>query len=423
MVPNASRALVEDLLRWARIPWSAARAMSLVLGALVGQHAAAQELEVELLEGGKAAGRFVALGPEGLILAGGDAEKGLALDDVVAMRFEVAPPASSPELAEVELANGVRWSGHLRGGRGEELILGFGARGEFALPYGEYRRIEILSRTAGRGALQAPPEGGDRIYRVVGDALDVVDGIVTGYDASGVAVEDAAGRERRVSWKETAALLFGSAEAGWAIGERSATVRLRDGSAVRGGLVDAPRGVVALGLGEGQRLEFAPGEVWSVELHGPRFVRLGELSPDAVEKTPFFADGPAPYFVADRGLLGGPLRIGGRGYARGLALRPICDLRYELAGGYRAFRARVGIDDASEPERHRDQSWYGTVRFRIEVDGREVWASPVVRAGQAALEVPLLDLAGAGSIVLRTDFADGLPAGDLPIWIEPLLLR
>jgi hypothetical protein len=399
------------------------RAVAVALGFLLGPRAEAQELEAELLDGGRASGRFVAFGPEGLTFASGDAEKNLVLDALISFGFEGAPPTPAAELAEVELANGVRWIGHLRGGRGEDLLLGFGARGELPLPYGEYRRVEILSRTAGRGALLPPPEGSDRIYRVVGDALDVVDGIVTGYDESGIAIEDAAGRERRIGWKETAALLFGGAEATWTLGERSATLLLRDGSAVRGSLAPAPRGVLALALGEGQRLELAPGEVWSVELHGPGFVRLGELDPAAVEKVPFFADGPAPYYLTDRGLLGGPLRIGGKGFARGLALRPICDLRYELGGAYRGFRGRVGIDDACEPERHRDETWYGTVRFRIEVDGREVWASPVVRAGQPALAIPPLDLSGARSLVLRTDFADGLPAGDLPVWIAPILLR
>ncbi|MBL8899224.1 MAG: NPCBM/NEW2 domain-containing protein [Planctomycetes bacterium] len=376
-----------------------------------------------MLDGSRAMGRFEDLGERGLRFAIGEDRRQVPLDELIALVFDRASIEPASELAEIEFANGARWKGHLRGGRGEELLLALGAHAELALPYGSYRRVEVLARTRGKGAIAAAGGESDRVYRLVGDALDVVDGIVTGYDEVGVTIEDGAGRERKIAWKETAALLFGSAESTWTLGEQSATVRLRDGCSARGTLLDAAPGVVALGFGEGARLELAPSEIWSVELHGPRFVRLGELAPAKSELTPFFEDGPAPFFVVDRGLFGAPLRIGGKVHARGLALRPICDLHYDLGGSYRSFRTRVGIDDACEPERHRDESWYGTVRFRIEVDGKEAWASPIVRAGQAALVVPPIDLRGARTLVLRTDFADGLPAGDLPVWIEPLLLR
>ncbi|MBK9383965.1 MAG: NPCBM/NEW2 domain-containing protein [Planctomycetes bacterium] len=384
---------------------------------------AQQEVEVQLLDGGRATGRFEALDAGGLRLAAAEGSRRIAVEELLAFGFEGGGLEPAGELAEVEFANGVRWRGRLRGGRGEELLLGIGAHAELALPYGGYRRVEVLKRTAGKGAIEAAGGESDRVYRVVGEALDVVDGILTGYDDVGVAIEDSAGRERKILWKEVAALLFGSSEPTWSLGDQSATVRLRDGSLARGALLASTPGVLALGFGEGARLELAPSEVWSVEMHGPRFARLSELAPAQTELAPFFADGPAPFFTADRGLFGAPLRVGGKLHARGLALRPICDLHYELGGSYRAFRTRVGIDDACEPERHRDESWYGTVRFRIEVDGKEVWVSPVVRAGQAALEVPPIDLNGAKRLVLRTDFADGLPAGDLPVWIEPLLLR
>jgi hypothetical protein len=408
--------------------WLARRGRFLLLLLLAGSGgltptASGQDVEVLLLDGSRTTARFGALEAEDLRLGAGEDARRLRLDDLVSIGFEVALPEPSPDLAEVELANGVRWRGRIRGGRGEELVIAIGAHAELALPYGGYRRVEILSRTAGKGAISPASEGTDRIYRVVGDALDVVDGIVTGYDESGVAIEDADGRERKVAWSETAALFCGSAEPTWVLGERSATIRLKDGSAARGTLVSGASGVLALAFGDVARLEIAPSEVWSVELHGPRFVRLGELEPAKVELAPFFEDGPTPFFVADRGILGAPLRVGGKPFARGLALRPICDLRYDLGGSFRAFRARVGIDDASQPERHRDEAWYGTVRFRIEVDGRELWASPIVRAGQAAIDVPPIDLTGAREIVLRTDFADGLPAGDLPVWIEPILVR
>jgi hypothetical protein len=384
---------------------------------------AQQDVEVQLLDGRRATGRFEALDGSGLRLATAEGSRPIAAEEILALGFEGGSLEPAAELAEIEFANGVRWRGRLRGGKGEDLLLGIGSHAEVALPYGGYRRVEILQRTAGKGAIEAPSGESDRIYRVVGEALDVVEGIVTGYDEAGAAIEDSAGRERKIAWKEIAALLFGSSEASWSPSERSATVRLRDGSFARGVLQSGAPGMLALGFGESARLELAPSEIWSVEMHGPSFARLSELTPARTELAPFFEDGPAPFCAADRGIFGAPLRVGGKLYARGLALRPVCDLHYELGGAYRSFRTRVGIDDACEPERHRDESWYGTVRFRIEVDGKEVWASPIVRAGQAALEVPPIDLQGAQRLVLRTDFADGLPAGDLPVWIEPLLLR
>ncbi len=38
-------------------------------------------------------------------------------------------------------------------------------------------------------------------------------------------------------------------------------------------------------------------------------------------------------------------------------------------------------------------------------------------------EAAPIDLKGAQRLTLRTDFADGFPAGDFPVWIDPLLVR
>ena len=61
--------------------------------------------------------------------------------------------------------------------------------------------------------------------------------------------------------------------------------------------------------------------------------------------------------------------------------------------------------------------------LHVEVDGKKLYSSPVVRAGQEALEIPPIDLQGARRLTLRTDFADRFPAGDHPLWLEAILLR
>jgi hypothetical protein len=94
----------------------------------------------------------------------------------------------------------------------------------------------------------------------------------------------------------------------------------------------------------------------------------------------------------------GPIKVGGKSYAKGLGVYPRSDIVYDLAGDYVRFRADVGIDDACGGS--------GTVVFNVYLDGTRVYTTNKI-TGATATRV--IDLNTSGKTTLRLELTD---AGD-----------
>jgi NPCBM/NEW2 domain len=153
--------------------------------------------------------------------------------------------------------------------------------------------------------------------------------------------------------------------------------------------------------------------VVDLQIRNGAAVYLDELKPAAVEETPFLdTTWPSPS-VRGRTLLGDPLRLGIDTYDTGFAAHSRTRMRYALDSQYRTFEAIVGVDPKAGPR--------AAVRIGVEVDGKSA-ASQLCKAGDAP--VPLrVDVSGAKTLTLVTDFG---PLGDVQghaIWAEPRLVR
>ncbi|MFD0369287.1 endo-alpha-N-acetylgalactosaminidase family protein [Streptomyces sp. NPDC127114] len=96
---------------------------------------------------------------------------------------------------------------------------------------------------------------------------------------------------------------------------------------------------------------------------------------------------------------GGPLRIGGVTYAKGLGTHASAKIRYYLGGRCTSFTAEVGVDDV--------QTTRGSVRFGVLADGTEKVTSPVLRAADGAWSLTA-DVTGASYVELVVgDGGDG----------------
>jgi hypothetical protein len=142
-------------------------------------------------------------------------------------------------------------------------------------------------------------------------------------------------------------------------------------------------------------------------------VYLDELKPAAVEETPFLdTTWPSPS-TPGRTLLGDPLRLGKDTHDTGFAAHSRTRVRYALDDKYRTFEAIVGVDPKAGPR--------AAVRIGVEVDGKSA-LSQLCKVGNAP--VPLrVDVSGAKTLTLVTDFG---PLGDVQghaIWAEPRLVR
>jgi hypothetical protein len=93
-------------------------------------------------------------------------------------------------------------------------------------------------------------------------------------------------------------------------------------------------------------------------------------------------------------------------------------LTYSLEGKYLALEAFMGISDEvlALPAK-------GSVRFEVEVDGKEAYSSPVLRGGNPCKRLPRIGLKGAFTMKITVDFADGFDSGDRALLGDPILLK
>lgn len=176
---------------------------------------------------------------------------------------------------------------------------------------------------------------------------------------------------------------------------------------------------------------------------GGRATYLSDLRPTRCEQTSYL-DLPWPY-QADRNVAGGMLRCGGQLYLKGLGVHSAARLVYTLpthvyrhaentgataatrssinaqspsnvstkpAIPARKFQAELGIDDTA--------TGGGSARFRVLVDGRERFVSPILRGGDAPLPVSI-DIHAARELVLVVDYADRADVLDRANWLNARL--
>jgi endo-alpha-N-acetylgalactosaminidase len=78
------------------------------------------------------------------------------------------------------------------------------------------------------------------------------------------------------------------------------------------------------------------------------------------------------------------------------------------------FEADVGIDDSTGGR--------GSVQFRVLVDGKEKFTSPIVRGGDSPLPVSV-DVTGAEKLELVVDYADRGDVLDHADWLNARLVQ
>lgn len=284
------------------------------------------------------------------------------------------------------------------------------------LPTDPRRRQEVAAAACEHGA-EAPPKV-DRLLLAGGDEI-------TGRllalkpDDSLRAVarfESTLGRLDIPAARLTAVTLRGSAAAP---AENDDGLRLliglRDGSRlVATELVDHQSGF-QVRLAAGPHIEGRDRrDIVSLQAIGGCAVYLSDRQPAVYRHVPYL-EIPWP-FQADRNVRGGPLRVGGRPFEKGLGLHSASRLTYDLGGDAVRFKAQVAVDDAA-----RDR---GSVVFRVYLSRggqwHEAFASPPVRGGQGPQEVAV-DLGDAEQISLVVDFGQHGDERDDADWLDARL--
>ena len=155
------------------------------------------------------------------------------------------------------------------------------------------------------------------------------------------------------------------------------------------------------------------GELAEIRFRSNRFVYLSDLTPVKVDQAGLF-DITFP-FRQDRSSAGGPLKLSGTIYKKGLGLHSRCSVTYELKEDFRLFVALAGIDDSTDGK--------GNAELRILADGKDIVKPIILTAG--VKPIPLrCNIQGVKRLTILVDFGpDHLDVGDHVDLVEARLVR
>ncbi|MGQ9574232.1 MAG: NPCBM/NEW2 domain-containing protein [Thermoguttaceae bacterium] len=191
-----------------------------------------------------------------------------------------------------------------------------------------------------------------------------------------------------------------------------AWVGFNDGSRLLAARLLVDEKSVSLGTLGGVSLKTSSNQLAALQPLGGQVVYLSDLKAAGYRHTPFL-ELSWPY-RPDRNVRGGLLRCGGQLYLKGLGMHSKSRLAYQLAEPYRRFQAELAIDDQTGGQ--------GSVLFRVLVDDRLRYTSPIIRGGSGPIPISV-ELRGAKMLELEVDFADRADQLDHANWLNARLIR
>jgi hypothetical protein len=328
----------------------------------------------------------------------------------------------------VDLCSGEVLRGEIRSGDEHGFTLASPLLGTITLPLDKVAGLRFLLRLA---QMAEPPdlraaEATDVVHLAGGDRLACT---IESFSDRGVRVESATHERLEVAYARMTALRVMSEPAKKGRDTLVMAV-LRDGSQVTGAAPTLAEGRLRLRSVSGFEANAALTDVVAAHVLSDRFSYLSDVAASRTEVNPFWkpvAGDPVVLYAPrmDRSFTGRSLRCGGKAWVKGVGVHSGTALTWDLAGGFSQFRAAVGVDDGAGP--------LGAVVFEVEVDGKAVWSSGLVRAagtegrGKAGpVDVPPVDVKGAKSLTLRVlsgDAEDPWPVADEADWLGAMLVR
>ncbi len=391
-------------------PWLAV-ASWLTAGAclLPAAGAAPAEFSVEAapLDGETTAGTLLGLVGEQVRINGEQGEVHVAFADLAELRFPApAAPPETPDSAAL-----------LRGGselpvstvtlEDGSFIAAVPGLGAVSLPGRAVRAIRFRP-LAGADAERweelaaSEPEGdlvvvrrGARLDKLVGSVGGVGEEVVT-FLLNGSEVPLPRGRTNFIG------VVFGGAPVAT---KPVAIVRPHVGGALRAAtLASDADGGLAITLVDGASLTVPLSGVASIDFAAGSVTPLADLPTRGnSDVTAGWADEPWPV-GRNRNLEGGPIRLAGRTFDRGLTLHAPATLQWRLPKGIGRLRATVGIEDA------RRSLGVGEVDLTVSGDGRELFKQRLTHA-DPPVEMNL-DLTGVRTLIIAVGVGDDPFAGD-----------
>jgi len=368
-------------------------------------------IEASTLDGRSVAGPLQSLDGNALVIARESGPVRIPTTDLLDVRTTAAsaPASSGDALQVVVLQDGSRFRCRSLSVKGQTLSVEHPEWGNLGVPIAQVRTLQFAADDPALSAawkqLAERPTKKDLAVIRKGDVLDHLDGVVGDIDDTTVNfLLD--GEPIGIKRDRMFGIVYSRKDA--PASSEGVRIEFANGDALQVRQVTWGEGQWRLGRAGTQQFPVAGSAVLRLDYSQGKVVYLSSLEPRDVKYTPYF-DYVVEY-QRDRGVWGGPLRVGGRTYARGLAIHSKTVLRYRLGGDYRRFTAVLGMDpevkfDATHPESRRE------ARVEVRGDGRLLFGEDV-KAGEAPRNLDL-PIDGVGDLEILVDFGrDNLDIGD-----------
>ncbi|HVW38702.1 MAG TPA: NPCBM/NEW2 domain-containing protein [Pirellulales bacterium] len=219
------------------------------------------------------------------------------------------------------------------------------------------------------------------------------------------------GERRAINQPRVAGLVF-AAQPKRGAASPYQVLHLVSGDRLSGAWSNIAEKTLALKVSWGAELTLPREAVEKIEFRNGKVAYLSDLEPVAVEEVPYF--GRAFAYRRDQSLDGGPLKLKGKPYPKGLAVHSRSVLVYNLDGQYASLKALVGFDETAAGR--------GRVGVYVLGDGRELLAEPDLRSSGEPLAVDV-SITGVKEVSLVVDFGEEEDIGDRVIWADARVFR
>lgn len=301
--------------------------------------------ELNTLKGESIKGRLAEISASQVTLRDSQSSAPIPLADILEIRFTAEPLQELPPAPAtlVTLLDGTRMRANKFSVAGNQASLETEHYGRFKIPTGSIASVRFGAPNskvdATWDALLQRDSKSDLLVVKKGEILDQLSGVVGDVGPKVKLLLD--GDEIPVNSEKVYGIVYArrpqpTRKAGCEVELRGGDVLqtsqvVWDGTALKAKLLAGPE--VAVPIDRVRAFDFSAGKL--------RY--LSQLEPREVKYVPYFD--VVWEYRRDKNLDGGPLRMAGKSYSRGLGLHSRTLLRYRLAGEYSRFQAVMGIDD------------------------------------------------------------------------------
>jgi hypothetical protein len=375
--------------------------------------AVSPEVEVTSLSGASVTGNLLALNKTAVNLKQGKSEKGYPLSETLNVRFPKNRFQRSLQAPlTIRLTDGSKFPVQSLQSNERQIKVSNDQSGTLILPANQVSSIRFGTLNSNISAawekLLSNKGNKDLLVVQKENVLDFIDGVVGSITDEKIQFftgDD----EVAVNRKRVFGIIYFRQPASNAA--PFCSIRLTSGGLINASAITYSGTEFTATLQSGAQAQFTPQSIASLDFSQGKVRYLSDLEPRNIEYTPFFDT--VWKYRKDKHRDGGPLRLDGKEYARGLYIHSKTLLQYRIKEEYRNFRAIMGIDD-SVPG-------IGFVYVEIKGNGRTLYSGNV-RSADPPIELNL-DVRGVRDLEILVDFGDNLEICDHLDLCEARLLK